>query len=193
VKVKYFTDWCLWNMFDKSCYGFCKALVERKLLSKDRLGELLKYSAVKGYIQFCKLLIQGGADVNCRDNWNSNASVLMLACEDSRSNLSTIQYLVESGADLSIVDDNQWNALWYSLFDISAKGTLVFTYLLESGINVSQINSDSYSHLHTCASIIYLDKYLQLLDFGIDSSVRNEDGETAIDILLINLFKWIRG
>ena len=94
---------------------------------------------------------------------------------------------MESGADLSIVDGYQWNALWYSLDDISAKGTLVFTYLLESGINVSQINSDSYSHLHTCASIIYLDKYLQLLDFGIDSSVRNEDGETAIDILLTSI------
>ena len=170
-------DYQIKRIIQKDFALLCQAMIDRSLLSGESRNFLLARAAREENLKFCKLLVEQGADVNYVIP-KFLRSVLMLAC--SSGELETVKFIVSSGADLNHVNGVGRNAL-------RSKGASeIFNYLLASGINFKQVGVNDVTILQSVAYFKSFDKYQKLLDLGINSSLRNDAGKTAIDIVFDN-------
>jgi ankyrin repeat protein len=88
---------------------------------------------------------------------------------------------VDAGANMELEFEGA-TALFHAHF--SARYN-VFRYLLESGADYRRLYMGS-NLLHLAASHANFKVYLDLLDRGFDSNLRNVDGDTAFDIVRVN-------
>ena len=159
---------------------FLQALLDVKALSQKCLDRILCMAARESKVQICEKLLREGADVNC--GYFTSPSILYNACK--RKDFEIIQVLVENGADLEFHASWNRNGLMTAIeFDCS---TEIFEYLIASGSNIHRISSSLGSCLHYAAYEGRVDVYFRLLDLGIDSTLVNNGGETAIMFLLKN-------
>ena len=97
-------------------------------------------------------------------------------------NLDLLKLLIDNGPDVHYCNSLGCDALWYTSYASSGL-TEILKYLRECGITLNHTDNNGGTCLHCPAFFGYFNQYQQLLDLGIDSSIRNADGKTAIDLL----------
>lgn len=97
-----------------------------KNFSQEKKDEYLVEAAHDGDLKMVKLLIESGADINTRNNYD--LTVLMIA--SYRGHLEIVKYLIDNGADINIKNENNETAFTLSSMEVR-------NYLEEMGINES--------------------------------------------------------
>ena len=114
----------------------------------------LHVAIARGYERTVEALLQGGIDVDVRDNEGKTA--LISACEIyTRSKdhalkslpLTIVKMLIHHGADLCAIDDTKSNALHFALANQSPN-VQVIKFLLESGVDANAINWVGFTPFH---------------------------------------------
>ena len=67
---------------------------------------------------------------------------------------------------------------------------MIANYLLDCGSPFITLDVQGWNTLHDAAQFYRLAFYQRLLDLGVESNIRNSDGDTAIDIMLTHGKKW---
>jgi uncharacterized protein len=134
--------------------------------------------AVDREAQIAELLLVAGADINARTT--NNTTPLMASVCSPYSDAKMSLTLIRSGADVNIVNSDGETAL-----SCATASTLeVIEELLKKGANPN-IQSKRFSGetpLHKAALNGVKDAVEMLLRYGADPTIRNDKGETPLDI-----------
>lgn len=104
----------------------------------------LLFSIKKGYTEFCKTLIEFGADINGRLP-KTRETVLILACRSSVNyTLDLFKYLIEKGADVNATCANLQTPLIYATL---RKNTEVYRLFLNAGARINAVDKYRVSAL----------------------------------------------
>jgi Ankyrin repeats (3 copies) len=140
-----------------------------------------------------KRLIQNGANVTDRDQDGQTA--LSFACEGGAGNLEVLRNLVAAGAEVNSVD----RAAWTPLHVATATGVRLacLSYLLSHGANPNARNSAGDTPLILAADGSQnendaLEACWILIAAGADVSLKNNKGESALDIAKHGGAAWSR-
>jgi serine/threonine-protein phosphatase 6 regulatory ankyrin repeat subunit B len=109
--------------------------------------------------QEVKRLVEGGADVNERNSYNSTA--LHFAAQYGP--LEIVQYLVEHNADINGKNWRNETALHYAVKSGSRE---VVIYLVEHGASVNDINTSDRTNLHFAVECNSLEMVKYLVEHG---------------------------
>jgi ankyrin repeat protein len=147
--------------------------MKSKLKQLDR--DLLDSVILRDIARIRELLAQG-ADVNTKDLDEHQETPLMLAVV--RHSVGVVSLLLDAGAEVDAKDDWGRTALFYA--PVSSE---IFGVLLRAKANVHSKDEEGNTILmrkiSECASLADVETFLQL---GVDPSLQNEAGETALDI-----------
>jgi ankyrin repeat protein len=134
-----------------------------------------------------RLLLDAGADIKARDNKGQTS----LHYAANSSNVNVTKYLLKKGASVD-TRDNDGNTPLLSVFiKMKAKGwykeVLAIVQLLSArGANMKTVNNNGDNALHLLAksdlSWHYCDVAKYLMSRGVDPSVSNKNGLTALDL-----------
>ena len=143
---------------------------ERKKLNRDLLDSV----SLRDITRVRELLDQA-ADVNTRDKEHGETPLMLaVKCGDA----AMVRMLLDAGAEVDARDDWGRTALFYAA--VSSK---VFDVLQRAGADVHARDVEENTILtwkvSNSASLAEVEELLRL---GVDRSVRNEDGETALDM-----------
>jgi ankyrin repeat protein len=143
---------------------------KRKKLNRDMLD-----SVIMGDISRVRELLRQGADVNARDT-EHNETPLMLAVKFAKADI--VRLLLDAGAEVNARNDWGKTALFYAPVFSD-----VFAALLEVGADVHALDKEGNSILMQMVSKSpSLAEAEELLRLGVDQSLLNEDGKSALDI-----------
>lgn len=150
--------------------------------AKDHRGSTaLHAAAVDREISLAELLLAAGADVNARTN--NNVTPLMASIGSPYSDAKMSLMLIRSGADINITDSDGESALWLAA---TAGPDQVFEELLKRGANpnirAKALGFPGYTPLHMAAYSGSTKKVELLLQYGGDPAIRNDEGQTPLDI-----------
>ena len=119
--------------------------------------------------------LKAGADVNARDAEHDEAAIVLAA---KFGDAEIIQTLIDVGAEIDARDDTGRTALFFAQV-----GSDVFSRLLAAGADVKATDRDGNTILiQKVSESASLAEVEELLRLGIDSEVRNEAGESAMDV-----------
>jgi len=148
-------------------------------------------------------LIEAGSEVNAVDE--KGRTVLHLAAGIGR--FSIVKYLVEHGADTHIKDNSHKTPLVYAIEKNHIKVIVYLSqrvniaidnidkdifYLAEVGevdkvreffetVDINSINKDGKTILHIGAEFAQIEIVKVALELGIDSTIKDDDGRTALN------------
>ena len=143
---------------------------KRTKLNRDLLDAVVMRDIAKA-----KELLSLGADVNARDA-EHNETPLILAAKFAYADITRL--LLHARADVHALDDKGRTALYFA--PVSSE---VFELLLEAGANLHAIDGEGNTILmRKVSESPSLHEVEELLKLGLDPSLRNADGETALDI-----------
>jgi ankyrin repeat protein len=137
-------------------------------------------------IDFIKLLIDHGADVNILNNRNRNPLEKLLLETDLSDNIYTItKILISAGIKLK-------DKLLYKVIQMVKSKDKIYNIvelLLKSGLNPNYLNHPiNNTPLHIACAIyesnsnkIYKDLIFLLLTYGGDLTIKDKNGKTPID------------
>lgn len=102
--------------------------------------------------------------------------------------LSRVKLLVEKGADVNnVYSDNRFYDDGAPIFTAIYEGTEeIAAYLIDNGANVEMKDEISFTPLMCSANIMSHNMASLLVDCGADKTVKNNDGNTALDIAKTN-------
>ena len=123
-------------------------------------------------------LLTQGVDVNEKDAGSSNFPVIIAAY---RGHDAILERLLLAKADLTVLDPGMKGG---GLHAASYAGrTKAASLLIEHGIAIDQTGPfNGYTALHDAASQGHRDTVAVLLEGGADRSIRNDAGQTALDM-----------
>ncbi len=144
----------------------------------------LMYASRYRSLPFIRLLVESGANVNGSNSRLETPSMVSLL-SDREDNLEVIKYLIEMGADVSTVDDNQNSVLMYLADASGSKHTCdslkeCVRVLVENGVNVNNQNVGEESALLIASKNNNVDALCALINIGADVNLPNIFGETAL-------------
>jgi ankyrin repeat protein len=142
------------------------------------MNKNLHLPASEGDLDKVRMEIEGGRKVDTKDAAGQTA--LMYAAETGR--IEVIEYLLSQGADVNAKSGllGAGTALNYAA---AANRPQAIELLLASGANVNAVSpARKESALMYAAARGYLDVVKLLLEKGADSSLKNNDDETALDL-----------
>ena len=120
-------------------------------------------------------LLKAGANVDAKDEEHGKPAI-MLAAEFG--NKEIVELLISEGAKVDERDDQGRTALFFA--DV---GSEIFANLLTSGADINAVDHDGNTilmqHVSQSPSLAEVE---ELLNLGIDPDVRNEYGESALDL-----------
>jgi ankyrin repeat protein len=120
-------------------------------------------------------LLSRGADVNARDNEHGETPLILAA---KFAGAGMIGLLLEAGAGVDARDDWGRSALFYA--QVSSEE---FGVLLRAGADLQARDKEGNTILMRAVSgAASLAEVEELLRLGVDPSVQDVDGETALDI-----------
>ena len=120
-------------------------------------------------------LLRSGADVNARDAEHNEAAIILAAKFGSAE---IVQLLIDKGADVNARDDKGRTALFYAQV-----GSEVFARLLAAEADtLAKDNEGNTILIRKVWESASLAEVEQLLQLGIDPEVKNEAGESAMDV-----------
>lgn len=161
-------------------------LIERgadiNALSKHKLTALMIASERGSDIDLIKTLLTKGAEVNTQD-LDGNSALLRAASSHSANEI--LPLLLAYGADPLVSDNAGMNVLMKAR-DLEEG---VLKRLIKSGVKVNAIDKNGWTALmhavknDSTAGYYRYDKYIRkLLSLGIDTTIKNKVGETALAI-----------
>ena len=192
------------NYGDTPLFG---AVEDNNKIAKEILKGNNKLNALqKESMELIRLLLSKGADINHKTNYGT--TVLHFAIQEK--NTALIKFLVGKGADINIRNKKNQSAIYlaalnnqmdvvlfllekgaeidqksaYMLLPAAAKnGNLALTEsLLEQKLNVNHKNANGNTALHEAAAAGKLEMVKLLISRGANSKIRNNYGETPLDI-----------
>ena len=146
-----------------------------KVDAKDQDGWTgLMLAAYNGQIQCVKLLIAAKADVNVKtaDDWDA----AQLAISEGRG--SSARAIVEAGAVMPKTGPGKTSPLIHSTYGGDLEAVRL---VLESSPDLTARDSDEWSALEIAANNGYPQIVMELLRAGIDPSLKDKEGKTALD------------
>jgi ankyrin repeat protein len=99
--------------------------------------------------------------------------------------MTILKHLIDAGAEISQPSDPEVNEMGFTplTWALAERSPELANLLIEAGADVhSKDNVRGYSALHRAAEYGYLDVVERLLKRGADSSVRNFEGHTALEL-----------
>ncbi len=108
-------------------------------------------------------------------NYNDEKRVI----ESDDKGVEWVNLLKENGADISLKDNNGWNALMWASWSGLTK---VATQLVQLGIDVKDVDSKGNNALMLASARGNLVIVQNLVSVGVDKSAVNLDGKTALDL-----------
>lgn len=144
---------------------------------QNSLGENSLFYAIRedADIDILNLLISYGLNLGITNN--QSRSLLHVAID--QDNKGTIRRLVASGVSLEIQDLNGYTPF---LYVVSLKKTDFIPFLLSLGSNINARAKDGNTALHLATLNNDLESIASLIEFGIDSVIVNNLGQTAFFI-----------
>lgn len=143
---------------------------KRTKLNRDLIDAVVMRDIAKA-----KESLSLGADVNARDA-EHNETPLIFAAKFADAGI--VRLLLNAEADVHAQDDQGRTALYFA--PVSSE---VFRLLVEAGANPHAIDGEGNTILmRKVSDSPSLNEVEELLQLGIDPSLRNADGETALDI-----------
>ena len=119
--------------------------------------------------------LKAGADVNARDAEHDETAIVLAA---KFGDAEIIQTLIDAGCEVDARDDQGRTALFFA-----PVGSDIFSRLLAAGADVKAKDRDGNTILiRKVSESASLAEVEELLRLGIDSEVRNESGESAMDV-----------
>ncbi|CAH8442466.1 unnamed protein product [Schistosoma turkestanicum] len=133
-------------------------------------------AAKKGNLTKIKRLVTS-ENINCRDTQGRNSTPLHLAA--GYNNIETLEFLLESGADVNAKDKGGLiplhNASSYGHVDVAA-------LLIRYGTSVNAVDKWGYTPLHEAAQKGRTQLCALLLAHGADPKIRNQENQTPFDL-----------
>ncbi|KAH8853078.1 Tankyrase-1 [Schistosoma japonicum] len=133
-------------------------------------------AAKKGNLTKIKRLVTT-ENINCRDTQGRNSTPLHLAA--GYNNIETLEFLLESGADVNAKDKGGLiplhNASSYGHVDVAA-------LLIRYGTSVNAVDKWGYTPLHEAAQKGRTQLCALLLAHGADPKIRNQENQTPFDL-----------
>ena len=131
-----------------------------------------------GYIEIAELLLKHGADINRFGNgWNPITAAAMHDCQ------KIITFLLENGADINRANHRGETALMMVCRNAVGKKKAI-KLLLAAGADVNAADKEGRTALMGLASENgYTELMHILIKFGADPDIRNNKGQTVLDLL----------
>jgi ankyrin repeat protein len=130
-----------------------------------------------GHADVVQLLLDNGADANIRGEYL--CTPLHLASARGYPALKAMEFLIEHGARIDVLDENQRTLLGLA----SEHGELeTANLLIKSGSNVNSQDAMGWTPSHTAAWNGHLSLLELLLDSGADVDMRNNSEKTPSDL-----------
>ena len=158
----------------------CQMLVEHgiPLNVRDNDGQTALSMSSDIGMNVCKVLIDAGAQLDVASN--GGYSLLLSACQCGR--LELVKMLLDSGAQLCSADDA------FTGLMLAADGGHLETvrYLLGcKGVDVNHQGANRCTAMHQAAEEKFVDVVKLLLQHGADKTLRDNDGDTALDCAIV--------
>jgi ankyrin repeat protein len=150
--------------------------VEKKTTSVPQVSKQKYFqAALKGDYSTVNKAIETGTDVNATNQNGSTA--LMLAGFNGHTRI--VEYLLQKGADVNIKDGNKRTALIYAA---SGNNAETVERLIEAGAELDHTDkAEHFTALMFAASEGQTEVVKILLNAGADKTIKDKDGETALD------------
>ncbi|AGJ99742.1 MULTISPECIES: ankyrin repeat domain-containing protein [unclassified Wolbachia] len=140
---------------------------------------LLHFAANFGDINVTKLLLEGGAGVDIKDQ-NGNTSLHLSA---SNGYIDIVELLVKEGSDPNVVNKDGNTSLHLA----AANGHIdIIELLVKEGSDLNVVNKDGNTSLHLAAANGHIDIIELLVKKGSDLNVVNKDGNTPLHSAFYN-------
>ena len=131
------------------------------------------HGAFYGNLSLVKESLKNGDDIESEFKGNS---VLGWAVQEGH--IEVVKFLLDKGANIEFKDKTEgFSILDYAMNDHTGK---VLELLISYGVNVNGKSSNG-SVLHTATSFEMIEVVKILLKNGIDTSIKDSDGKTALD------------
>jgi len=155
------------------------ALVDQGVVHTRRDGttfETLPLEMVNQSLDAAKMLVDAGADPNKK----GDGDVLAL----HNAALDVANFLLDAGADVNKIGYEECSPLMYEVYMKNHDTARLF---IAHGANVNyQRQLDGFCALHFSAQKRDADMIDILLNAGADTSLKNDDGKTPLDIAIAN-------
>ncbi|KAK6213262.1 pfs domain-containing protein [Colletotrichum tabaci] len=138
------------------------------------LPKALSWAAMSGRLDYLRMLLDRGANVN---RYSSNAGCAVLLSASEHGQLGAVRLLLERGADILAVDKNGRSAMSVAM-DSGHRD--VVTLLVTRGADLNSRTENGGTALFWAASNGFLDTGKLLVERGQDINAVDEEGETAL-------------
>jgi hypothetical protein len=171
-----------------------KSKLEEAILTLDRSPERRLLNAIgsalrtpKRAFKIAKSIIQKrGVDVNSlyKGMYPTGSSFLVKAAEVHRNKgLKIVRLLLNHRADID--SPNEWTALHGAVYEESIE---VVRLLLARGAKVNlkarSLHREGWTPLHVALHYKFFDIAKLLLDHGADPNIRNDEGQTPLELII---------
>lgn len=144
----------------------------------DKEGfSLLHLAAYYGQTAIIDRLLSLGLDIDAQDQNGEGRTALIWAAETG--NADTLRHLLEKGADPHLSDEEGFTALDTA---VGEGHTELVRLLLDAGVDVNQRTHNNGTVLHTAIAWEREDIVELLLEKGAQTDIRNDHGETPLDL-----------
>lgn len=130
----------------------------------------------KGNVDFAKMLIEAGADINIVANNNMTCMLIAMA----NGNADLVKLALDNKAKTNIQDDNGNTMLMNA---VSLKKLAIVKLLAKDQIKINYQNYNGETALHIACRLKLRDIIQVLLDSGADTNIKNCGGSMACDFV----------
>ena len=131
------------------------------------------------------LLVKNGADLKAQNSEGLTAPEKLLMQSVASNNEKVARRAIELGANVNVAfTGGSWNR-WTPLHDAAQTSKVMVQLLLSNKANPNSKNGDGDTPAHIAASPDKLDMFEALVQGGADLKIKNNEGKTASDLLLM--------
>lgn len=154
------------------------------VMTRNNFGQSALHFAVEGgSAENIRILLRNGAEVNVRDNFQISPLHRAVSLGASGfTNGDSVALLLSSGADINAKTEQGETPVHWAATSYYLEYNLV--PLLKAGGNPNGINNLGESPLHSASKAGSELAVKLLLEYGADASIRDKNGNTALDNVL---------
>ncbi|EXJ72628.1 uncharacterized protein A1O5_03774 [Cladophialophora psammophila CBS 110553] len=138
----------------------------------------LHHTAGQRHESTVRILLESGMEVDAQNQYGRTALFQAV----SSGHEDTVRLFLQYGADVDIIDESGWSALHMAAY---VGHVIVGALLLDYGADMSR-GKGGMTPLHVAVLRKNIDFVELLLEYDADVMARNDDGQTALDLLLLH-------